>query len=82
VTAPNARLLREILGLCSSQSAAAEMALDIASQLAEDQLHRPLHLLQASILPSLLITPFTASCIGANDDPSRSVSFRPDKGLV
>lgn len=48
VTAPNARLLREILDLCSSQTVSAEMALEIASQLAADQLTVPLHLLKVS----------------------------------
>ena len=35
VTAPNPRLLRTILSLCASQFAAAEAALDIASELAK-----------------------------------------------
>lgn len=34
-TAPNARLLRSILGLCSSHFAAAEAALTVGSELAE-----------------------------------------------
>lgn len=42
VTAPNARLLRKILSLCSSRMVAAESALDIACQLAFGQLHVPL----------------------------------------
>lgn len=42
VTAPNARLLRKILSLCSSRMVAAESALDIASKLASGQLRVPL----------------------------------------
>lgn len=42
VTAPNARLLRKILSLCSSRMVTAESALHIACELASGQLHVPL----------------------------------------